>query len=204
MSFVMFAAILLCGSVWMSSCNGNAGNGETAADSTATAAAETEALSAQEMAFFAAIDQYLTDSIASHYSPGEVCIPCYAILAANNDPEGEGTLAWGDYWVYNYNVVGDTLKMVSGGHHPGLIHLKNTDDGLKVVAFDQVADGSQFKESAQAIFGDLYDDFTAFASDDNQREGIRKSSIAEYVKKHNLPVKYYQDYGWPAVEIPAE
>ena len=31
-------------------------------------------------------------------------------------------------------------------------------------------------------------------------EGNR--AIAAYVYKHNLPVKVYKDYGWPAVEIP--
>lgn len=27
-------------------------------------------------------------------------------------------------------------------------------------------------------------------------------AIAAYVLKHNLPVKLYKDYGWPAVQIP--
>ena len=30
----------------------------------------------------------------------------------------------------------------------------------------------------------------------------RKNAIAAYVYKHDLPVKVYKDYGWPAVEIP--
>ena len=30
------------------------------------------------------------------------------------------------------------------------------------------------------------------------------SAIADYVKANKLPVKYYQDYGWPAKVIPAK
>ena len=33
---------------------------------------------------------------------------------------------WGDFWVFNYNISGDTLKTVSGGDHPGLFHLVKT------------------------------------------------------------------------------
>ena len=40
-------------------------------------------------------------------------------------------------------------------------------------------------------------------SDNEAREEIRKSAIAEFVRKNNLAVKYYKDYGWPAVQIPS-
>lgn len=33
------------------------------------------------------------------------------------------------------------------------------------------------------------------------REAARKEQLEEYVKQHQLNIRYYQDYGWPAVEL---
>ena len=38
-------------------------------------------------------------------------------------------------------------------------------------------------------------------SNQDVREAVRKEQLQEYVKRNNLPYKYYQDYGWPAVEL---
>lgn len=147
------------------------------------------------------IDDYLTDSIAPHYAPGEVCIPCVQVVEYE-ESYPDSVMVWGDFWVNNYNVVGDTLKCVSGGSHPGKMTLQPSEAGGYVVtAFERVEDGSSFLPSAKRIFGDKFDAFQAINSDEKKREAVRASQIADYVKAHSLSVKYYQDYGWPAKQI---
>ena len=106
-------------------------------------------------------------------------------------------MVWGDFWVFNYNLAGDTLETVSGGSHPGLMHIKQTDTGFEVTAFDQVEDGSRYMPSAKKIFGEKYDAFQTINSDEVRREKHRAEILANYVKKHNIPATKYKDYGWP-------
>lgn len=152
--------------------------------------------------YYAALNGYLAEKIGSQYAPGELCIPCPTVVASV--PQDDGTLrVLGDFWVFNYNVVGDTLKTVSGGSHPGAMILKKTDKGYEVISFEQVEDGSNNLASAKRIFGDMYEAFHGINSDEETREQARSLFIAKYVKDNKLTVKFYQDYGWPAREIPA-
>lgn len=193
----MMATILFCGAGCLASCNGNAATDKIAVDTVAIADNTVDPL-------IEAINKYLVDSIGSQYSPGQMCIPVIA-MTCSDGMKADSVYMWGDYWVFNYNVAGDTLKCVSGGSHPGKMLLKKTDDGqFRVVSFERVEDGQGNEESAKRIFGEYYDAFHASNSDEKYREKARAGSIADYVKAHNLPVKYYQDYGWPAREIPVE
>ena len=151
----------------------------------------------QNPEFYAALNSYLVDSIGSQYAPGELCISCPTVIASTN------LRVLGDFWVFNYNVVGDTLKTVSGGSHPGAMNLKKTDTGYVVTSFEQVEDGSGNLASAKRIFGTMYEAFHSINSDEETREQVRALFIAKYVKDNKLPVKYYQDYGWPARKIPS-
>lgn len=157
-----------------------------------------------------AIESYLTDTIGKNYAPGEVCIPAYSII--NIEEPGEpsdstevitatDTKVWGDWWVFNYNIVGDTLVCVSGGSHPGMFQLENDGEAYKVTAFDQVEDGSRHIPSAKRIFGDLYDHFHAINSNQQARDSIRLAMVSRYVVEHKLPVTQLQDPGWPAVAL---
>ncbi len=149
----------------------------------------------------AAVADYLVNAIGKNYAEGELCIPSPFVISADyGDPED--VKVWGDFWVFNYNQSGDTLKTVSGGSHPGLMHLKKTDKGMEVTSFEVVEDGAGNLESAKKIFGDHYEAFHEVNSNQEKRESIRLQFIADYVKKNNLPVKMVQDYGWPAVELP--
>ena len=106
----------------------------------------------------------------------------------------------------NYNQVGDTLKCISGGNHPGLMHIRKTDKGFKVTAFDQVADGSENLSSAKKIFGDKYEAFQKQSSSDGWREQTIIDQLEDYATRHNLTATMYQDFGWPAksFKIPLE
>jgi hypothetical protein len=158
-------------------------------------------VSEQEITYFPAIDRYLVDEIGKQYNKGEHCVPFHRIVAVD-ERNADDILIWGDFWVFNYNQVGDTLKCVAGGSHPGLMHVAQTENGFKVTAFEQVEDGSNFLPSAKKIFGDKYDAFQAINSDEKNREILRAEVLGNYVKNHGLSVTLYQDYGWPVVKLP--
>ncbi len=154
----------------------------------------------RETNYFPAIDRYLADSIGSRYAKGEHCVPIHSIVRVD-ERNSEDILVWGDFWVFNYNQVGDTLKCVSGGSHPGLLHIRQTEKGFEVTAFDQVEDGSRYLPTAKKIFGDKFDAFKTINSDEKNRERLRAEGLATYAKKNGLAVTMYQDYGWPAKKL---
>ena len=146
-------------------------------------------------------EDYLVNVIGKNYAEAEYCIPC-PFIVSTDDGNKDDVLVWGDFWVFNYDKSGDTLKTVSGGSHPGLMHLKKTDNGFEVTGFDAVEDGAGNMESAKRIFGENFNAFWEINSNAEKREDIRLHFVADYVKEHNLPVKLLQDYGWPAVALP--
>lgn len=150
--------------------------------------------------YIKAIDYYLTNEFGKQYSQGDVCIPFFTIVGVD-EHNADNILVWGDYWVFNYQLIGDLLRTVSGGSHAGLMHVRQTGETFEVTGFDAVTDGAGNLESAKKIFGDKYDDFHRVNSDADKREATRNSFIARYVKDHHLAVQRYQDEGWPAVAI---
>ena len=147
-----------------------------------------------------AINYMLADEIGSTYATGESTIPCETIVAVEEN-DSDDVFVWGDFWVFNYNQNGDVLETVSGGNHPGRIHLEKVEYGYELRDFDQVADGADFDASAREIFGEHYDAYRKVASDENAREEVRRAAIEAFVKDQNLSVTKYQDYGWPARPI---
>ena len=193
-----FAAIIIaCGITMLVAC-------QPKSESTSKNSATSEVASSEQQAQLTieqVVDQYIVDTFGKQYSQAEVCIP-QQIVVATDESDAQDIKVWGDFWVFNYNTAGDTLKTASGGSHPGLMHLKKGDKGYEVTGFDQVGDGSQFEPTAKKIFGDKYDAFMKMHSNDKDREQNRAQGIAKYVKAHDLKVTMYQDYGWPAVKLP--
>ena len=153
------------------------------------------AINKKEQVVRNAISDYLVKEIGEHYLKGELCIPMMIMI------HEEDELFMGDFWVLWYNQVGDTLKCVSGGNHSGLMTLSKEGDQYKVISFEQTVDGAGNEASAKRIFGSYFDIYQNIHSNDKVREAVRQEQLREYVKKHNLNVKYYQDFGWPAVEL---
>ena len=200
----MLAAILVFCGMSMTSC-GNKTAKQTENKAQTETPAQPEAKVAEKVVekptCFTAIDDYLVNQIGKDYSQGDVCVPCvYVVSMDESNPDD--ILVWGDFWVFNYELSGDTLKTVSGGSHPGLMHVKKTENGFEVTSFDAVADGADNLPTAKKIFGDKFEAFSALNSDQERREEKRKQITADYVKKHNLSAKVLQDFGWPAVELP--
>ena len=147
----------------------------------------------------AACYAYMVETVGKSYDAADVSIPSVQIVHMDLTPEDE-VLVYGDFWVYNYNIEGDTLKCVSGGNYPGCMHVSKADN--TVTAFDQVADGGEFESSAQEIFGEHYDDFMAVYSDEDARAENRKVTVSDYVNLNGLTeVTKMQDEGWDPVDL---
>lgn len=138
--------------------------------------------------------------IGQNYAPAQYCIP-YASIVATDDSNPADIKVWGDFRVENYNLEGEVLKFVSGGSHPGLMHVSKADNTLSVTAFDAVGDGSSFDPTAKEIFGDFYPLFIGLLSNDAAKKADREAAIAAFVASEGIPAKYYQDFGWDPVEI---
>ncbi len=146
----------------------------------------------------AEIYKYLIEKIASQYDKCDVTIPIVQIVATD-DSNTDDIQVYGDFWVNNYDLDGETLMTASGGNYPGVMHLKVADEGYEVTSFDVVEDGSEFDASAKKLFGDHYDDFMKIYSDSEKRDSLRTEIIAEYVQRNSLPITQYQDFGWDPV-----
>ena len=145
----------------------------------------------------AAIYKYMAEEMSKDYDAADVSIPTVQVVYVDYTGEDE-ILAYGDFWIENYNIEGDTLKCVSGGNYPGVFHL-NKD--YEVTAFDQVADGGDFDASAKELFGEHYDDFMAVYSNSDARDELRRATVTDFVNFNGLDVTQYQDEGWDPIEI---
>ena len=150
--------------------------------------------------YYAAVDRYLAEQVAGYYAKGEYSVPVYQEVAVNADDSTDIRI-WGDFWVYNYKQEGDTLKCVSGGSHPGLMHICQMGEYFYVSGFEQVEDGSRFLPSAKRIFGNYFDTFQIHHSDGDEHESLRHDVLRAFVRDHGLSATKYQDYGWPAKDL---
>ena len=156
-----------------------------------------------------AVWKYLAEDIGSQYGPddktGIISIPVVQIIktdADDDDDDDDGEVEiYGDFWVFNYKVDGDTLVCVSGGAHPGKFELVRSGDEYTVKEFEGVADGGSYESSARDIFEEDYDKFVAISSDDTAREALRAQGLADYVKTNGLSVTKYQDEGWDPIDL---
>lgn len=144
--------------------------------------------------------KYMVDVIAGNYEPADVSIPAVQIIYKDLSSEDEAVV-YGDFWIFNYNIEGDTLMCVSGGNHPGVMHMIREGDEYKVTQFDAVEDGGAFDSSARDLYGDHYDDFMEVYYDSDAKEELRKQTISDYVYLNGLEVTKYQDEGWDPVEL---
>lgn len=158
------------------------------------------AINREEQAVRQVISDYLVSNIGEQYLKGEICIPALMIVASEQ-ADSDYVPVLGDFWVFWYNIAGDTLKCVSGGNHSGLMTLNKENGKYTVTSFEQTVDGAGNVASAKRIFGSYYDIYQNMHSNQAVRDAVRKEQLQEYLKRHSLDVHYYQDYGWPAVNI---
>ena len=118
--------------------------------------------------------------------------------SCENNPQARILL---DSWIFWYNLEGDTLKTVSGGNHSGCMTIIEEGGKLCVTSFEQTTDGAGYLPSAKRIFGDYYDIYHNIHSHPDVSEAVRRLQLIDYLRRHNLNARYYQDYGWPAVSL---
>ncbi|MCR5590141.1 MAG: hypothetical protein K6F73_01280 [Lachnospiraceae bacterium] len=153
--------------------------------------------------FYYDLYKYLIDEFGPDYPDEGICIPCPVIIAEEDDDRND-MKEYGNFWVFKYVRNGDVLECTSGGSYPGVIHVKNTDEGYEITGMDIVADGSDFTDSAKKIFGKHYDEFMKTGEDEEERERLRAQIIANYVFANDLDIKAYKDYGWDPVTLPEQ
>ena len=86
---------------------------------------------------------------------------------------------------------GDTLKCVSGGSHPGLMHVCQIGENFYVSDFEQVEDGSRFLPSAKLIFGEFFEAFKIHHSDGDEHETLRHDVLRAFVRDNKLSATKY-------------
>lgn len=142
----------------------------------------------REQALRDTISDYLIREIGCQYLQGEICIPTLMMVAE------EDSVIYGDFWIMWYNLAGDTLKMVSGGNHSGKMTIAESNGTFVVTAFEQTLDGAANEPSAKRIFGTHYDIYHSMHSNESVREAVWQEQLSEYIRRHNLSARYYQDY----------
>lgn len=148
----------------------------------------------------AAVYKYAVEEIGKNFEKADVSIPIVSIVHEDyTNPDD--VIVYGDFWLYNYNIEGETLECESGGDFPGVMHLKKDGEGYTVSSFDMVADGADFDSSAKELFGDNYDALMKVMGDDKARDELRKATVSDYVNMNGLDVTQYQDYGWDPVPL---
>lgn len=148
-----------------------------------------------------AVWKYLAEDISVMYDkPADsITVPVVQIIKTE---EGDGeTRVYGDFWVFNYAISGDTLECKSGGAHPGMMHVAKDGDEYKVTEFTPVEDGGNFETTAKEIFGDDFEKFMQISSDSDAREQLRAKGLADYVKANGIAVTKYKDYGSDPIEL---
>ena len=150
-----------------------------------------------------AVWKYLAEDVAALYEPeeGVISVPVVQIVKTDKDDEDGEVDFYGEFYVNNYKIEGDTLKCVSGGSHPGKMEVVKDGDTYVVKEFEQVKDGGEFEPSARDIFEESYDDFMKVNGDADAREKLRAQGLADYVKTNGLSVTKYQDEGWDPVDL---
>jgi hypothetical protein len=123
------------------------------------------------------------------------------MMVAEDETDSTQMLVYGDFWIFWYNQSGDTLLTVSGGNHSGCMTVSCQPDSFVITAFEQTVDGAGNEASAKRIFGTHYDIYQNMHSNADVREAVRQEQLSEYIRRHNMDVRYYRDYGWPAVEL---
>lgn len=147
-----------------------------------------------------AVYKYMAEEASKHFDKTDASIPIVSIVHVDNTNPDE-VLVYGDFWVNNYNIEGDTLMCVSGGDFPGVMHLSRSGDGYSVSSFDMVSDGAEFDPSAKQLFGENYDAFMKAYGDEESRKELRTITVSDYVNINGLAVAQYQDYGWEPIKL---
>ena len=151
--------------------------------------------------YTAAICEWLLGTKAEMYAPGEVAIPCPVILEVD-DSDPEDILVWGSFNLNWYELRNTTLFCVSGGNHPGLIHLSKTGGSYAVADFEAVGDGTDYSVDIERIFGMREGLLARFENSYAEAEAVRLEFAGMYASANDARINQMQDFGWLPIALP--
>ena len=132
----------------------------------------------------------------------------FSISATTRDPRGVEQHGKEYYFITNPEferlIRDDQLvewQQVYSGTYYGTLksEIERIESAGHHVVFDVDVEGGI---NLKRIFGDKYENYKDLCSDVEGREIDRADRLAYYVETHNLPATMYQDYGWPARQLP--
>lgn len=133
-----------------------------------------------------------------------VLIPSPVVVKVDEN-DSHNIKVYGSFNIFGYEVDGDTLLSVNGGHYPGCAYYMKDEKGLHILEVDVAEDGNRYDSSLLEICeGDeeLAAQVTKAAdSSTDEYKKARRDFIKMYVDEYSLDINYYKDYGFRRVSI---
>lgn len=131
----------------------------------------------------------------------EAVIPVAVVLRVQDD-DTDNIRLWGDFGVFHYRADGTVLKKTAGDWMSGCMYLCQDGSEFVVTGFAQAAESAGREGvSLLDICEGRQDVADLFASDENQRENTRRTTISRYVAGNELPLDSYQNAAGEIVRL---
>ena len=111
-----------------------------------------------------------------------------------------GAEVYANCWSETYYRYGSLLKNYSGGSYPGVMYLKKTKDGYRVIKTRYAKDGAFLEKSIWKLCKG-YPDVAVRMMKDSVTQNQRKKVLQKYVSQNKLKIKAYKEYGWQYVNL---
>ena len=111
-----------------------------------------------------------------------------------------GAEVYANFWSETYYRYGSLLKNYSGGSYPGVMYLKKTKDGYRVIKTRYAEDGESLERSIWKLCKG-YPDVAIRMMKDSATQNQRKKVLQKYVSQNKLKIKAYKEYGWQYVNL---
>ncbi len=88
---------------------------------------------------------------------------------------------------------------------PACFHLKQSQGQYQVVRVEQAGDGAYYEQGIRDFCEGHMDIYQKFFDDpqanQTQRDQVTQAMVLQYVKDHQLDIRYYHDFGWDPVDL---
>lgn len=100
-----------------------------------------------------AIVEYMLSNFDCTENDNEVLLPAYCRFSSEMI-EGYTIKVYGNFWTFAYSLTDKEFKSERGCENPGVMYLKETDDGYVVDKFEPLSDGTDFVKDLDKVCGD--------------------------------------------------
>ena len=150
---------------------------------------------------WAAAYNYLSFDVEELSDLEHVLIP-YVNIVDVDDSDPEDVLVYGDYYLWEFEQIDDTLCAVSSSHIPGIIHMTQIGEGDVADYYGNSMDQGLTDDEVEELFGEYYEHYLTITSDDDAWRSGMATIIADYVKANSLSITKYQLDGDSALDLP--